>query len=158
MASKASGPHLDAPVAMSYSDVASGKEQIPAGIVGADCSQSYFFVPAEWPGRKDAVVAEMYVEHLAPGTVEHEEPIVLIHGDFHSGDVSLEEHKDTLEDEILTCLNRYGSQSPILGRAGPRILSTEAIAYTLSTCPAVAYLNCLLPLSCLANCCQRRSI
>jgi hypothetical protein len=82
----------------------------------------------------------------------------LIHGDFHSGDVSLEKHNDILADDILTCSGRYGSRSQISGQDGPRTSSTEVTAYTLSICRAAAGPACLLPTSCLANCCRKRSI
>lgn len=61
---------------------------------GAFNTRTTFFVEADWPAGSDKktgkrTVGRMYVECLDPLMVVHGSPIILIHGDWHTGQVCL---------------------------------------------------------------------
>ncbi|XP_044719702.1 uncharacterized protein HRG_06291 [Hirsutella rhossiliensis] len=80
-----------------------GQQVAPAGAIpvsmlleqpleGAFSTRTTFFVEADWPGGSDRkagkrTVGRMYVECLDPLLVVHGSPIILVHGDWHTGQI-----------------------------------------------------------------------
>lgn len=63
----------------------------PISTIGTRYRRTTFYTDAEWPGGNHKTVARMHVDYLEPETVRHKHPIVLIHDEFHTGNVSLQE-------------------------------------------------------------------
>jgi hypothetical protein len=79
------------------------------------CRRSTFFVNVDWRmgatlATATNIVGQMYVECLEPARRLYPYPIVLIHGDFHTGQVSMKPPV-TLKCLIITlCRSRQPSQ------------------------------------------------
>lgn len=83
-----------------------------------------FYVNHEWeagrtPDLGTRIRGQMYVESLEPSKKTQKRPIILIHGDYHSSQVSIFE-------VYLDCTwanekGRSGSQNRTAPQAGPRI-------------------------------------
>lgn len=75
------------------------------------------------------VFTRLFVEKLEPPAYLHLEPIILIHGDYHTGQVCPSPPVRAGSTDAPG-LRRSGSPSPTADGAGPRTLSTKATAST----------------------------
>lgn len=71
----------------------------------AKCSRSSFFVNADWRmgstlANATTIVGQMYTERLDPPKRRHRYPIVLVHGDFHTGQVRLDLFRSKAPEEL----------------------------------------------------------
>lgn len=58
-------------------------------VMGTMCRMTTFYANVEWAANpNDSYAGQMYVEQLEPWRVTKTQSIILIHGDFHGGDVS----------------------------------------------------------------------
>lgn len=77
----------------STTDFDEDEDSSPSSASGeAFCSRTTFFVNADWRmgstlANATTIVGQMYVERLDPVKKLQPYPIILIHGDFHTGQV-----------------------------------------------------------------------